>query len=173
MLDVRFIVATNKDLEKNTLEKLRALMEAKKNGYVFKLEGIADPFRPIPAVMAAKAAETKEPPVEELTPLQKMELSQVKLVAVVTSSTGGPTRALVEDSTGMGYIVQLGTPIGRRNGKISGIFTDRVEVQESFKNYLGEEKTNLAVLKLYPMEDEQKRPGGSKGIMKVHPKADP
>lgn len=154
--------------DKLTIEKLQEMLEAKRTAYTFKGEGMLDPFRPIPAVMAAKAEATPEQRMEELTPLQKMELSQVKLVAVVTGSTVANTKALVEDSTGLGYIVQVGTPMGRRNGKVVAIFADRVEVQESFKNYLGETKSNIAVLKLYPMEEESKRPA-PKGTMSVHP----
>lgn len=145
--------AAEDDKDKLTLDKLRQMQEEKAQSYIFLPEGMLDPFRPITVVTEARPAQAEGAPEVPLTPLQKMELSQLKLVAVVEA--GENTRALVEDSTGMGYIVQVGTLMGTRNGQVVDIKPDRVEVQEMFKNYLGEQKARVSVLKLNPIEGEK------------------
>ena len=57
--------------------------------------------------------------VYELTPLQRFQLGQLKLVAVIYD-TRYP-RAVVEDEAGLGYILQIGTPIGPNNGAVKAI----------------------------------------------------
>lgn len=142
--------------EKNrlSLEKLRAIQEAKMREYVFSPEGKLDPFRPIEALIAPREAQVATEQTTPLTPLQKMELSQLKLVAVVMANDN--TRALVEDSTGMGYIVQVGTLMGTRGGQVVGIQPDKIEVKEFVQNYLGEKKSRIKELKLNPIEGEKK-----------------
>ena len=136
-----------------TMEKLLALYEEKAKEQAFNPEGMVDPFRPIEAVtMTAKQAEAEAEPKRPKTPLERMELSQLKLVAIVMA--GENSRALVEDSAGMGYIIEQGTPMGTRSGQVVSIHPDRVEVEEFFKNYLGEQKKRTATLKLKPIEGE-------------------
>ena len=65
--------------------------------------GRRDPFRPPRAGNTAHTGEQR-------TPLQRYEITQLRLVAVIYA-TKDP-RAVVEDDQGLGYIVHLGTPIG-------------------------------------------------------------
>lgn len=53
------------------------------------------------------------------TPLQRIELSRLRLVAVVSDTR--VARALLEDETGLGYIATVGTPVGRRGGVVVGM----------------------------------------------------
>ncbi len=145
--------AEEEDKDKLTLDKLRQMQEEKAKSYVFLTDGMLDPFRPITIVTEARPVEAEGTLQVPLTPLQKLELSQLKLVAVIEA--GENTRALVEDSTGMGYIVQVGTLMGTKNGQVVDIKPDMVEVQEQFKNYLGEQKARVSVLKLNPIEGEK------------------
>ena len=39
-------------------------------------------------------------------------------------------RAIIEDATGKGYIVAVGTPAGERSGVITQIFNDRLVIQQ-------------------------------------------
>src|SRR5262249_38564842 len=55
----------------------------------------------------------------EGTPLQRIDVGRLRLVAVVSDTN--VARALLEDETGLGYIATLGTPVGRRGGVVSGI----------------------------------------------------
>jgi Tfp pilus assembly protein PilP len=56
----------------------------------------------------------------------------------------------------MGYIIQVGTPMGTSNGRVTVISNDKVEVEEYFRNYLGEQKSRIAELKLKAIEGEKK-----------------
>ena len=145
--------ASQPEKKKVSLEELTAMQETRPRKYVFDPTGLRDPFMPIEAVKADK----QRPPDTEgpRTPLQKFELSQFKLVAVVRS--GEDSRALVEDSAGIGYIIEKGTPIGMRGGHVISILKDSVQVEEYTVNYLGEKKAQTSELKLHPIvEGEEK-----------------
>ena len=137
-------------------EEDAAAQEAKAQEYVFVAEGLKDPFEPIEAVK--KQGELGSTPDESkvpLTPLQKMDLTQVKLVAIIEA--GDLSRALVEDSGGTGYIIEKGTPMGTRGGAVVAIQADKVEVMEQIRNYLGERKPVVTELKLHPTIEGEKK----------------
>lgn len=71
----------------------------------------------------------------ERGPLEHFDLSQLSVVAVVWD-TQRP-RALVEDPSGRGYIVQVGTPIGKNDGQVLQIDDNSVLVREIYVDYLG------------------------------------
>ncbi len=94
-----------------------------------------DPF--VPFVALETSAQSRLPEEDEepqgggpLTPLQKMTLSEIDrgLKAITWGELG--TRAVIEDSTGKGYIVAVGTPAGEHNGVITQIFDDRIVIQQ-------------------------------------------
>ena len=109
-------------------------------------EGRMDPFKPLfkeepkapsPEELAAKKKERiKRVPQG---PLEKVDLSQLKLVGIIRADSGN--KAMVELSSGKGFIVSKGTYIGNRAGKIVEILKDRLVVAEEFEDYLG----NLSV----------------------------
>jgi type IV pilus assembly protein PilP len=70
------------------------------------------------------------------TPLEKISLEQLKLVAIIRASSGN--RALVEDSSGKGYIVKKGTYIGLNAGIVTQINVDRIIIEEELENLMGE-----------------------------------
>jgi hypothetical protein len=74
------------------------------------------------------AAEGRKP----LTPLQKMTLAEVEagLKAITWGDLG--RRAVIEDSTGKGYIVSVGTPVGEKNGVVTEILNDRLVIQQEY-----------------------------------------
>ena len=100
-------------------------------------EGLRDPFRPPTADAAVN---------DELTPLQRYQLGQLKLVAVIYE-TRYP-RAVVEDETGLGYILQIGTPIGPNNGAVQAIEPGRVVVREETTDFYGESQAAEVVMEL-------------------------
>jgi type IV pilus assembly protein PilP len=85
-----------------------------------------DSGSPVPKKRAKRAA--------PLTPLQKIDINQMKLVAVITAPTGN--RAMVEDASGKGYLISKGTYIGTNFGKVVRILTDKVVVQEDVKDII-------------------------------------
>ena len=62
------------------------------------------------------------------TPLQKVDLSQLKLVGIIRSSSGN--RAMVEEASGRGYVIKKGTFIGINCGRVGQILKDMVIVDE-------------------------------------------
>lgn len=73
------------------------------------------------------------------TPLERVDLSQLKLVGIIQLS--GENKGLVEEASGKGYIISLGTYMGKNSGKVVEITEDRVIVEEELEDALG--KLNL------------------------------
>ena len=104
---------------------------------VYNPQGKLDPFKPLFQEKAAAVVMPREKTKrrKRVTPLEKLDLSQLQLVGVVRSLSGN--RALVEDASGKGYIVTKGTYIGTRYGKIVEILADRIIVAEEVPNIYG------------------------------------
>jgi type IV pilus assembly protein PilP len=83
-------------------------------------------------VAASKSKRKKRIP---RTPLEKIDLSQLKLVGIVTASSGN--KALVEESNGKGYVIRKGTYIGTNAGKVVEIESDKVIVAEEYEDVVG------------------------------------
>ena len=109
--------------------------------------GKADPFRPFIQVTPEKI-----PKSAFLTPLQKYDISQLRLVAIITLPEGSV--ALVEDQQGRGYFLKRGTAIGRNDGKVKAIQKDRVIIEEAYSDVLGQDKVNEISLFLHPPAEE-------------------
>jgi type IV pilus assembly protein PilP len=116
--------------------------------YTYKPEGKPDPFKPLiverPEVPPQKVAEVVS---ESGAPLEKMELSQLKLVAIIWNVRD--PRAMVEDGAGKGYIIANGTPIGKKKGKVTQISSAGVVVSEQHEISSGKFSTREVTLKLY------------------------
>jgi type IV pilus assembly protein PilP len=82
----------------------------------------------------------------KLTELQKIDLDKLKLVAVVVG-TATPM-AMVEDPTGRGHTLKIGTLIGKRLGQVKHIRRGEVVVQEEFRDFTGKRIPQLKELKL-------------------------
>jgi type IV pilus assembly protein PilP len=116
--------------------------------------GKIDPFVPLYKEEPAKKKETKKKKKKKrlpLTPLEKVDLSQLKLVGIIRASSGN--KALVEEATGKGYIVKKGTYIGIHAGRVINILSDRIVVEE-------EMETTLGTYKLQKRELSIKKPPG-------------
>lgn len=99
--------------------------------------GRRDPFRPFTLDLHPEAR-------VQLTPLQRYELGQLTVVGTVWEMS--PPRAMVEDSVGMGYIVTLGTLIGRNGGVVTAIEPERIVVQEHVIDFYGNDQSNRIVM---------------------------
>lgn len=99
--------------------------------------GRRDPFRPFILDIRPEAR-------TQLTPLQRYELGQLSVVGTVWELS--PPRAMLEDSVGMGFIVTVGTPIGRNGGVVTAIEPQRVVVEERVLDFYGKEQINRIVM---------------------------
>ena len=89
------------------LDKLLAgPKKPKGSAYIYEPAGKPDPFKPF--ILEVKRS--REEADKALQPLQRYELSQLKLVAIIWNIDN--PRALVEDSTGKGYIITKGSYLG-------------------------------------------------------------
>lgn len=122
----------------------------KEKDYVYDPTGKRDPFQPFIATQTPVMPVDEEVPI---TPLQKYDLSQLKLVAIMVGTGDG--KAMVEDSEGKGYIVEKGVYVGRNFGKVKTILKDRVIIEERYKDYMGQVKTKEIVLRLHPPGEEK------------------
>jgi len=91
--------------------------------------GRRDPFRPPRAAANVHTG-------EQMTPLQRYEIGQLRLVAIIYDTS--QPRAVVEDDAGLGYIVRVGTPIGPNDGTVRAIERGRVLIQEDSVDFYGE-----------------------------------
>jgi len=110
--------------------------------------GKIDPFAPLydneQVVAAAKPMKKRKR--EHLTPLEKLDLSQLNLLGVILAPSGN--RALVSEANGKGYVVTVGTYMGIASGRVVEILTDRIVVEEEVENILGKVSLRKRELKL-------------------------
>ena len=102
--------------------------------------GKRDPFQ------APMKAQAKRRPRENLSPLERYEIGQLSLVGVVWDIKD--PRAMVEDSSGLGYIVRVGTPIGPNEGKIKQIKPAEVVIEENFIDFYGARKNREVSMRI-------------------------
>jgi type IV pilus assembly protein PilP len=101
-----------------------------------------DPFRPF--TLNARTSSKRRR--ENLSPLERYELGQLKLVAVIWN-TKEPS-AMVEDSSGLGYLVKVGTPIGSNEGKVKSIQRDGIVIEEFYVDLYGGRKKHEVNMRL-------------------------
>lgn len=118
--------------------------------YAYDPTGKRDPFRPL-FLLRRPAAQTMEP----MTPLQRYELGQLRLVGVVYDLA--PPRAMVEDSSGLGFILMPGTAIGPNGGVVTAIRPRQVVVEEWQTDVIGQRHKKEFVLELPADEAERAR----------------
>jgi len=106
--------------------------------------GKRDPFQPL-ALRPTKAARPTRDP-RTLSPLERYDLSQLKLVAIIWNIK--EPRAMVEDSGGLGFIVKVGSAIGSNEGKVKAIKPTEVLIEEFFTDIYGERKSRQVPLRL-------------------------
>ena len=106
--------------------------------------GKRDPFHPL-----SLKPKISQRPRENLSPLERYDIGQLKLVAIVWDIK--EPKAMVEDGTGLGYILKIGTLIGPNEGKVKAIKPTEVVIEESFVDFYGARKTQEVSMKL-PVE---------------------
>ena len=122
----------------------------KKAVFSYNPRGLADPFKPF--VQIGSAGKTL--PGVPKTPLQKYNLSQLTLTAIIWTGDR-ESRAMVRDSAGKGFTLKKGTYIGRREGKVKAIHLDRVIIEEPVRLYGKQSKPREVVMKM-PVEGGKK-----------------
>jgi len=114
--------------------------------FVYNPIGKRDPFR----TFLTKENEDADGPAR--TDLQKYDIDQYKLVGIVWGNER--PRALVQDPTGEGFVMEIGTYIGKNWGKVTQIQSDVVVVTEEYEAMDGRLIVNPIHLKLPSNEAE-------------------
>ncbi|MDW7756817.1 MAG: pilus assembly protein PilP [Desulfuromonadales bacterium] len=109
--------------------------------YVYKAEGKRDPFQP---VVQVRRASMPEP--EQLTPLQKFDLSQLKLIGIILGK-GDPV-AMVIAPDQKSYILKRGVKVGRSGGVVTLVEKDAVLVRETYRDMMGQEQQSIQKIQL-------------------------
>ena len=109
------------------------------SAYSYNPAGKPDPFKPFVDVDLKSAEKKKE---ESIFPLERAEVDSFTLVGIVGDQS--KRMAVVQDSTKKFYPVFVGSRIGTRKGKVTGILTDQVTVDELDDN----NKVRKIILKL-------------------------
>jgi Tfp pilus assembly protein PilP len=125
--------------EERTVDAAMGAWQAKALAdYNFVIAKLQDPFMPIQEVRG-RPEETGDSQEDEerrrrLPPILRMELNQLKLVAItVLSDRPGGSLASFEDGAGASYILREGDAVGRNDGRIIRIEPNRVTVEEPSK----------------------------------------
>ena len=101
-----------------------------------------DPFRP--ATLRKKVVAR---PRENLSPLERFELNQLKIVGIVWDLK--EPRAMIEDSGGLGYTIKVGAPIGANEGLVKAIHRNEIIVEEFYYDVYGARKKREVSMKLF------------------------
>lgn len=109
-------------------------------------EGKIDPFAPLYKDKPVSVKKSKRKKRMPQTPLERIDISQLKLVGIIVASSGN--RALVEESTGKGYVIKQGTYIGVNSGKVVNIRKEKVVVEEEVEDLFGKLKLRQREIKL-------------------------
>ncbi len=92
--------------------------------------GKVDPFQPLfkeePKPRENRAVKPKKPE-RPRTPLERLDLGQLRLTAIIFSEN--QPRAMVEEDSGKGYVLRIGTPIGLERGQVTDIKRDRIVIE--------------------------------------------
>jgi Pilus assembly protein, PilP len=106
-----------------------------------------DPFRPF--TLNSRPVQRRR---ENLAPLERFDLGQLKLVGIIWDIK--QPNAIVEDSTGLGYVVKVGTPIGSNEGKIKSIQPAGLVIEEYQFDVYGAKKKVERNMRLVPEKAE-------------------
>ncbi len=123
-------------------------------GKFYTREGKVDPFEPFLRVPEEEVTSEEQEKLQiraPQTPLERFDLSQLRLTGILVAPN--KIRALIQESSGKGYIVSEGTYIGNKGGQITKILNDRVVVEEKYIDVLGKIAEREVELKLRPDTD--------------------
>lgn len=148
---VQKVSSVNSDVKKN-IEKVTIEAETNIEENVDKirsnLAGWRNPFKPF----ITKVVEKNEDESRPKSPLEKYNVNELKLIAIIWGIKR-PT-AMIEDPDGIGYVIKKGTLVGDRKGKVVKISKDKVIVKERFRDLLGNSQVEEVALKLHNLLEE-------------------
>ncbi|MDH3347343.1 MAG: pilus assembly protein PilP [Desulfobulbaceae bacterium] len=130
------------------LETTSILEKLSHDNFEYQMEGRSDPFQPL----FSSKPQPQVPVVDEIidvekpkTGLRSMEPGQLSLVATLISDSN--RLAMVQDVTGVGYVLNQGIKVGLR-GVVTMISKDQVLIKEISKTRSGKEIIKMITMRL-------------------------
>ena len=101
-------------------------------GFGYDPQGRRDPMEPLVKEAAPPAApkRVERAPAEAREPLERFDLADLKLVAIVRGGFG--SKALVKAPDGKGYYATVGTRMGTHGGRVSEIREQSLVIEEFY-----------------------------------------
>ena len=118
--------------------------------YSYDSNGKPDPFLPLVTEAVPRQRAAPQEKAIPLTPLQKYELRELNLVAIVALQN--KSSAVLEDSAGFGYIVEEGMLIGKNDGIIKKINKNGLIIEEKISDNMGNIETEVSSLTIQHQE---------------------
>lgn len=128
----------------------------KEDFFVYNAKGKRDPFMPFGS---AKIKPTGS------SPLEQIDLGELRFTGVI-SKPSGEKMAMVEDASGRGYSVSMGTKIGLRSGLVLDIQEDVFKILETYTDAAGKERKQLIEKKKIAANEEITKSRVTKGKQK-------
>ena len=123
--------------------------------YRYNAQGRRDPLEPLVKPELADVLRPKpRQPERLLGPLERFDLSALKLVGIVWGELG--RKALIKAPDGKSYFANLETYMGKYSGKVIAIENDRLVIEEQYLN--SEDKLVPKTLTL-PLRRKDKKEG--------------
>jgi type IV pilus assembly protein PilP len=127
--------------------------ESHDSGLAYNPEGQIDPFQPLfqgkqerVEDASGKAKTIRDSRRGKLSPLEKLDISQLKLTAIILGKHRNI--AMVQESTGKGHVIKKGTYIGINSGRVVEITNNTVVIEEEVEDLLGKIIVRKRELKL-------------------------
>lgn len=118
--------------------------------YVYDPVGRRDPFKPLVTVKPKSPGLVDTAP---LTPLQKFDIGQFRLIGVIIGK--GEPRAMVIAPDGKSYILRRGVLIGKNSGTVVEINPTAVLVKERYYDFTGVVRESTQEIQLPKREGVQ------------------
>lgn len=125
--------------------------------YQYTREGKQNPFRSFMRTRDEQEQnKDKKKPRAQLGPLQKIAVTQLKLVGILWDpEKQNKVLAMVELPNGKGFVLKKGTKVGRQDGEVVDITEDSIIIEEEVISVLGEKETRTQVLELHASSGEK------------------
>ena len=141
------IQPSNKKAAKSVKPDSDVIDEPQEIVYVYDPTDTRDPFESPFSIVIEIQIEDSVP----LTPLQKIDLDQLRLIGLIIGK--GAPRAMVIAPDGKSFILKNGVKIGRNNGVVAEITTEAVLVEEQYLDFVGGTKKRIQKIKLPKREE--------------------
>ncbi len=140
-------------LDEKLDEKADQKIESSEPAVTYNVEGKIDPFASIFGDGVSALDDQNDKKRIPLTPIEKVDLSELKLVGIIFAPSGN--KALVEDVSGKGFVIKKGTRIGINFGRVIKILKNSVVVEEEAESILGQITLVERELKLQKFPGEE------------------